>query len=335
MIGNRVSVRTPSRLHFGLLGWGPGSRRQFGGLGLMIQSPCIELEAEPAGHPQVEGPLAQRVQRIVAGLQERLAVVGVRLPPARIRVHRAPPEHVGLGVGTQISLAVASGLLRLAGQPDPGIEGLACLTGRGNRSGIGVHGFHQGGLVVDGGRKDGTGIPPMVARLAFPEDWSILVVQPPGAHGLHGADETRAFARLPAIAERVTERLCRIVLLDLLPAAVEHDLRAFGAALMELQGDVGAAFAPAQGGNYASPQGRAIVEDLVRSRFVGIGQSSWGPTIYAFSDRAPDEIADHANRLSRRFAIDPACFLITRADNQGACCRVFGVERGASPIEPA
>jgi beta-ribofuranosylaminobenzene 5'-phosphate synthase len=335
MIGLRVSVRTPSRLHFGLLGWGPGSRRQFGGLGLMIQSPCIDLDAEPASQSQVDGPLGQRVQRLVAGLHDRLAVVGVRLAPSRIRVHRAPPEHVGLGVGTQISLAAATALLRLTGQADPGIEELARLTGRGNRSGIGLHGFRHGGLIVDGGRKEGTGIPPLVARLAFPEEWSILVVQPPGLHGLHGAEETRAFARLPAIADRVTERLCRIVLLDLMPAVVERDLLALGAALMELQAQVGAAFAPAQGGTYSTPYGRAIAEDLGRAGFVGIGQSSWGPTIYAFSDRSPDEIANQADRLSQGFAIDPACILITRADNQGACCRVSGMDLGTAPAEPA
>lgn len=129
MIGSRLSIRTPSRLHFGLLGWGPASRRQFGGLGLMIQSPCIELEVEGARHSQVEGPLGQRVQRLVDCLQDRLAVVGVRLPPVRIRVQQAPAEHVGLGVGTQISLAVATALLRLAGLPDPGLEELASLTG--------------------------------------------------------------------------------------------------------------------------------------------------------------------------------------------------------------
>ncbi len=321
MMEFRVSVRTPSRLHFGLLGWGPGSRRQFGGLGLMIQSPGIELDAEAASRSQVEGPLGQRVQRLVACLQDRLAAVGVRLPPSRIRVHRAPPEHRGLGVGTQMSLAVAMALLRLSGQANPSIEDLARLTGRGNRSGIGLHGFHLGGLIVDGGRKEGTGIPPLLAHLAFPEEWSILLVQPPGWHGLHGDEETRAFARVPAIAERVTERLCRIVLLDLMPAVVERDLPALGGAIMELQAHVGAVFAPAQGGTYASPQGRAIVEHLGRSGFVGIGQSSWGPTLYAFSDRAPDEIADQADRLSRRFAIDPADIVITRADNQGACCR--------------
>lgn len=173
----------------------------------------------------------------------------------------------------------------------------------------------------------------MVARLAFPETWSILVVQAPGLHGLHGADETRAFARLPPFVERVTERLCRIVLLDLIPAVVERDLPAMGAALMEIQAHVGAVFAPAQGGTYASPTGRAIVEALARAGFVGIGQSSWGPTLYAFTDQSPEDIVEPVEQLSRRFAIDPARILVTRADNQGATVRVSGTEQSATPVE--
>ena len=133
-------------------------------------------------------------------------------------------------------------------------------------------------------------IPPLVMRHAFPEDWSILVIQLPGLHGLHGADEARAFAGLPPIPEQVTERLCRIVLLDLIPAVLERDLPTFGAALMELQAHVGAIFAPAQGGTYTSPHAAAIVEELGRAGFVGIGQSSWGPTLYAFTDWPAEEI---------------------------------------------
>ena len=152
---------------------------------------------------------------------------------------------------------------------------------------------------------------------AFPEEWSILIVQPPGVHGLHGADEVRAFAGLPPIPERVTERLCRIVLLDLIPAVLERDLPAFGGALMELQAHVGAIFAPAQGGIYTSPHAAAIVEVLGRSGFVGIGQSSWGPTLYAFSDRPPEDMASLASHRLRSM-IDGCSVLVTRADNQGA-----------------
>jgi beta-ribofuranosylaminobenzene 5'-phosphate synthase len=318
MTGPRLRVRTPSRLHFGLLGWGLGSRRQFGGLGLMIQAPGITLSAEPADSWAVDGPLAMRAERVLDGLRRRLAEDGIRVHPARLRILGAPAEHVGLGVGTQLSLAVAAVVLRQAGRPEPTTEDLGRLTGRGERSGIGLHGFRHGGLIVDGGRKNGPGLPPLVARLPFPEDWSILIVQPGGRRGLHGTEESRAFAELPPIDPAVTERLCRLVLLDLLPAVAERDLPAFGAALGELQAHVGALFASAQGGPYTSPRAAMIIDELGRAGFTGIGQSSWGPTLYAFSDRSGDEIRARAERLRRRLALDETSMMVTRADNQGA-----------------
>jgi beta-ribofuranosylaminobenzene 5'-phosphate synthase len=320
MMERRVRVRTPSRLHFGLLGWGPESRRQFGGLGLMIQSPWIELVAERADEcvQQLDGPLMGRAAVLLVRLQARLSAMGIQPVPIHMSILAAPDEHVGLGVGTQLSLAVTSAAILLAGAAEPGIEKLAELTGRGDRSGIGLHGFHGGGLIVDGGRKQETGIPLLIARHPFPEEWSILVIQPPGQHGLHGADERRAFDGLPSIPRQVTDRLCRLVLLELIPAVLEHDLPSFGAALMELQAHVGAVFSPAQGGIYASPEADAIIEELGRSGFFGMGQSSWGPTLYAFSDRPPEEINALAARLRLQPLIRDCSVLVTRADNQGA-----------------
>src|SRR5262245_40334970 len=101
MTGLRLLVRTPSRLHFGLLRWGPGLRRPFGGLGLMIHSPGIAVSAEPGDTWSVEGPLAMRVERLVARLREGLLEANIPVQPALIRILDAPAEHVGLGVGTQ------------------------------------------------------------------------------------------------------------------------------------------------------------------------------------------------------------------------------------------
>jgi beta-ribofuranosylaminobenzene 5'-phosphate synthase len=313
-----IRIQTPSRLHFGLLGWGPLARRQFGGVGLMIGAPGIELIAEPAPSWNVEGPLAIRVEPLINRLRERMRQTGVTLPPARIRIVRAPREHVGLGVGTQLSLAVARVIWMLSGMTEPAVDQLARLTGRGYRSGIGLYGFEQGGLIVDGGRKRETEIPPLLARVPFPENWSILVLQPPGPSGLHGHDEVRAFADLPPIAPDVTDRLCRLVLLEILPAVIEHDLPAFGTALSELQSYVGACFAPAQGGIYTSPRAAAIVEELKMLGFVGVGQSSWGPTLYAFAKLTDKEIAESTQHLRQRFGLDEFSLFWTKATNQGA-----------------
>ena len=120
MTARRIRIRTPSRLHFGLLGWGPQAVRQFGGVGLMIEDPGLELVGETAPEWTFEGPLAPRVEQVVRRLVEesRSDRSDFVMPAgARIEVLSAPAEHVGLGVGTQLSLAVVRLLLELAGTP--------------------------------------------------------------------------------------------------------------------------------------------------------------------------------------------------------------------------
>ena len=318
MKSHRVHVRTPSRLHFGLLGWGPEVVRQFGGVGLMIESPGIKLTAEPALRWMTDGLLAARVSRIITQLCEQSVDSGINLIPAHLCVETAPQEHLGLGVGTQLSLAVALAVMKLAGVEGCTAAELARLTCRGGRSGVGLHGFYHGGLIVDGGRKDDGGIPPLLARLQFPDDWSILIVQPAGTGGLHGLDETQAFANLPPISRATGDSLCRLVLLEILPAVFEHDLKAFGSALGALQERVGAGFAPAQGGIYATPHAAEIVNELKTLGFAGAGQSSWGPTLYAFSEMPRQEIELVAEKLRARFALAASSVFCTRAANEGA-----------------
>ena len=76
------------------------------------------------------------------------------LPPARIRVVSAPPEHVGPGSrNSALPGGRPSGLSCSPAEADLTVDELARWTGRGRRSGIGLHGFQHGGLIVDGGRQ--------------------------------------------------------------------------------------------------------------------------------------------------------------------------------------
>jgi beta-RFAP synthase len=318
MSATRLRITTPSRLHFGLLAWGEGHARQFGSVGLMIADPGLAAEAIPSDRWSASGPLASRAEETMRSLAVALEEDGRSVSPFHLAIDRAPPEHVGLGTGTQLSLAVARLVLAAAGEPTPSTVRLADLTGRGRRSGIGLHGFSHGGLIVDGGRSVGSAFPPLLSRIEIPADWSVLVVVPPLRPGLAGHAEREAFTRLPAVPSSTVDYLCRVVLLGLLPAAVEGDLRAFGSALSDLQREVGQGFAPAQGGLFAHPRLERITSRMQDLGLVGVGQSSWGPSLFGLTSHDPDREAAIARDLRAEFQLDPSSLFWTGVSNTGA-----------------
>src|SRR5262245_43129318 len=239
-------TRTPSRLHFGLLNpaghalpWPDHQRRPalparaFGGVGLMVEQPGVVVRAEPAREWSADGPLAERALTFALRLARSVEGRAGRLQPLRVVVESAAPEHAGLGTGTQLGLAVGRAAADAWGL-DLGVEELARRVGRGRRSGLGVHGFARGGFLVDGGRREGEGLAPLVARLEFPPQWRVVLALAEDRPGVHGHQEEVSFTRLAgAGALAATEALCRLVLLGLLPALAERDLAAFGEALSE------------------------------------------------------------------------------------------------------
>ncbi len=323
-----IEITTPGRLHVGLLNpgpAGPGGRR-FGGAGLMIRAPGVRLRAEPAADWSAEGPLAGRAIAFARRFAAALAAEsGAAVPPQRLAIEEAPPEHVGLGSGTQLGLAVARALALAAGRPDLSAADLARLVGRGLRSAVGAHGFAGGGFVVDAGHGGEGGLAPLVARVAVPEGWRVVLALPPDPAAWHGGRERRAFDLLAA-RPSATDRMCRLLLLGVLPALAGGDLDAFGEALHEYNVRAGEAFAPAQGGTYSTPRVAELVA-FIRSQGVkGTGQTSWGPAVFAVAgdeDRAralADRLHDHFGpEVSTR--VSPPC-------NRGAC--VSGPETGQS-----
>jgi beta-ribofuranosylaminobenzene 5'-phosphate synthase len=278
-------VTAPSRLHFGLLSL-PGDdtapvQRQFGGVGLMVDRPGLCVRVEAANEWSMAGiPSKHRALSFAKQFVESLPPAERR--PFRVVVDFAPTEHQGLGVGTQLGLAVAKAIAVESGHTDwPAVE-LARRVGRGERSAIGVHGFDRGGLIVEGGKLPGETISALVARYEFPAGWAVALFTPQAEGTWHGGAERDAFARLSPNSE-ATDRLCRIVLTGLLPALVAVDLDLFGEALYEFNAAAGDAFAAVQGGRYASP---AVADCVARLRGLGVrgvGQSSWGPAVFAIA----------------------------------------------------
>jgi beta-RFAP synthase len=213
---------------------------------------------------------------------------------AHVRIDRAIPAHSGLGSGTQLALSVARALAELHGVSATAPE-LARAVGRAQRSAVGTWTFAGGGLVVEGGRldaeRDRPG--PLLTRLPFPHSWRCVLVLPNAQPGVSGAREAEAFAALPVPPDRDAARVAHLVLMAMLPALVEDDVDRFGAALTEVQEINGRWFAPAQGGPFAQGVPTAVIR-FMRARGVpGVGQSSWGPAVYAITrgDTAAEALA--------------------------------------------
>ncbi len=348
-----ISVRAPSRLHFGLLSFPTGhfwpnqegvlAARRFGSVGLMIQDPGVSLKVRPAMEWSAEGPLADRALAIA----RRFAALPVPSPnpspkrggessppslsgkgvgelglrPQNILVEHCPPEHAGLGTGTQLGLAVARALQESWGLQFNRQE-LARRIGRGARSALGVHGFFEGGFLVEAGKHCCEAIAPLVARALFPESWRVVLVIPPGKPGHHGIEESEAFQKLQArgIPLEKTNTLCRLVLLGMLPALAERDWKAFGEALHDFNAMVGETFADVQGGVYASEAVAEIVRFIRQEGIPGVGQSSWGPALFAVA-ADPDQASGLARRIEAKFQLGASRILVTSACNQGAVIR--------------
>lgn len=273
-----VVVRVPARLHLGFLDLNGDIGRQFGSVGLAIDSLSTKLTLSLASTTKVEGPQADRASRYLTLMTDFLAPQSSHL----LVVDEALPSHAGLGSGTQLALAIAASVRRLHGHPLDIVSDSLRLE-RGGRSGIGIGLFDRGGLVVDGGRGAQTGVPPIVSHLPFPAGWRIILVLDPSRQGRHGDSERAAFASLPVFPNWRSAQICRLILMKALPAVQEDDIISFGAAVRDVQALLGDHFAPAQGGRFASPQVAAILDLLEGAGAHGIGQSSWGPTGFAFA----------------------------------------------------
>jgi beta-RFAP synthase len=290
-------VVAPARLHFGFLDLDGGLGRRFGSLGLAIEGIATSVTLRRSDHDLVTGPDAGRAGKQLARLREEWGIAD-RL---ELIIDRAIPPHAGLGSGTQLGLAIGLGLARLMGRAETP-ETVATLLDRGARSGIGVAAFAQGGFLVDGGKAtEDAAPPPITARLRFPEAWRLVLVLDPAHVGVHGRTETTAFRELPPFPPERSAHLCRLVLMELLPALALAEPGPAGDALARIQAAMGDHFAPFQGGGpFTSEAVAAACGWLAERGLTGIGQSSWGPTGFALS-ADPERAQQLASRAKQLF----------------------------------
>jgi beta-ribofuranosylaminobenzene 5'-phosphate synthase len=306
-----IVVTAPARLHFGMLDPAGLGARRFGGFGVGVESPRVVVGVRPRSGDAVivSGSQADRARTFARRARSRLGLSG----GVEVSVLEAIPPHIGLGSGTKLGLAIARGLAGLAGIC-AGPEQLAEASGRGARSSVGCWTFAAPGLVVEAGVPDGGCISPLVARHPMPERWRCVLALPLGVEGLSGDVEERFFRQLSdqAAAE---PRVSRLLLTALLPGLLTGDIDEFGAALTQIQREVGSIFAAPQGGVF-HPRAAPLVDALLALGVGAVGQSSWGPSVYGIVD-GPELAAEVATRL--RVAAGPGTEVsVVDFDRRGA-----------------
>ena len=307
-----VRVRAPARLHLGFVDVSGSLGRRFGSVGLALDDFSTDVGLRRGDGVAAHGESARRALDYLRRLVDQYDVAS----GCTVEVRRAIPEHVGLGSGTQLALAVGAAFGALFDVPVT-LPALAALADRGARSGVGIGAFEHGGFIVDGGRSSGGGHPPVIARLDFPPAWRVLLVFDRGGRGLSGEAELAAFRTLNAFPQTAAARLAHLVLLRLLPALAEQEFASFGDAVGEIQRTVGDYFAAAQGGRFASPAVAEVLAWLEANGVAGVGQSSWGPTGFGIVEselRAHALLIEARNRFAHRAELE---LVVARGRNRG------------------
>ena len=234
-------IQTPSRIHVSLIDLNASIGRIDGGLGLTLQDPTIVIKADKSNKIETEGPHSEKAKDAAEKVLKHLKIDN----GIKISIEKAYPQHIGLGSGTQLSLAVGKAVCELYNQK-LSINEIAKTVERGGTSGIGTAAFEKGGFILDAGhstREKKDFLPssassakpaPILARYDFP-DWKIVLVVPKIRKQVHGKKEINIFQRFCPIDIGEVQKLTHLIMMKTLPAILEKDIQSFGQSINDIQ----------------------------------------------------------------------------------------------------
>ena len=310
-MAKKIIIETPARLHFGVINPFNKESRLYLSAGIAIDQPRNIISIYPDNSLRIEGCRGDEVYSRIKQVIDELD-----LKNGHVIIEKCIPKHIGLGSSTQLLLGVLHGLL-LSNDINTNIVELAGRIGIGKISGVGTYVYLHGGFVVDMGKSEEAEFPKLYMRLEFPREWRFIVAIPPGM-GLDEESERKVFRTSRKIPSELVWRASHSLFIELIPAIMEKNFGKFAKALAELQETVGSMFSDYQGGVFTR-YSTSIVEYMRELGVKGIGQSSWGPTIYGILDNH-EKALDVLNKVKNKFP-DINAF-ITTPRNKGVDIRI-------------
>jgi len=308
--GLAVSVRTGSRLHFGLF----STQSPFGGVGVMIDQPQTTLRITAATTFDAGTVDRQRLTEIASRFSQSYfnGRFADNLPPCKIEVLASADPHFGLGSGTQLALATAAGLANFFATQASRSDLIHRIAQRGKRSAVGSIGFFTGGMIIEDGSGEDYDCGSWWQRAELPGQWRFLLIRPPtNTISISGEVERHAFASLPAVGDSTREKL-RQLGEAIFGSAAASDFKRFAENVTCFNRLSGALFEAHQGGCYNGPAVAELIDHVASLGAIAYGQSSWGPTVFVAT-----ESQSHAEQLASQLNTKYS-FTITRAKQTAA-----------------
>jgi beta-ribofuranosylaminobenzene 5'-phosphate synthase len=280
-----------ARLHLSLADMGYASARSFGGVGFSITHPCTTLDLKRHEKVELDG-----LHRLDEEARNELTAIANRLRARvsggfRMKLDSSPPQHVGFGTKTSLSLGLIAGVNALYALHWPKEE-MQRLSGRGGASGVGIHAFFDGGVIWDGGHSSRStkmlapsgaaipnGTPPLMLRFPFPDVWRIILILP-DEKPMSGPEEEEFFAQNAPIPREQALSTMAALYHGVLPAMKLTDYAALAAALQELHST---GFKHRESRRW-SCQTQNCLKALENAK-LAVGMSSVGPLIYVIIRR--------------------------------------------------
>jgi len=279
-----IEITTPSRIHITLIDLNGALGRIDGSVGITLDFPLIKIRAKKSDKFAVLGnsSFSERIKKILEAVAKVYNTGGIE-----VDIIEDYPDHVGLGSGTQASLAAGMAVSKLYDLNLTPAD-IARLTKRGGTSGIGTTAYDHGGFILDGGHKGKCEFkpssasgeyspPPVLIRHDFP-NWDIIIAIP-DLTGASNEREVNIFKEKCPIPLREVQKLSHIILMEMLPAVIEQNIESFGASINKIQ-HIG--FKRHEVG--LQPFCGQLMEFIRENGAYGAGMSSFGPTVYAITD---------------------------------------------------
>jgi predicted sugar kinase len=114
----------------------------------------------------------------------------------------------------------------------------------------------------------------------------------------------------------LTDRLRTLAYDTIVPAVRDEDFDTFAVSIFDFNRLAGEPFHDDQGGPYAGAEVACVIDELMEMGAVGVGQSSWGPTVFAMC-RDAEEAERLAAKARAKFS-SATEVSVTAANNTGA-----------------